>query len=749
MDDLSIGSSIDGDLNDFLHTQGILSRPTNSNEEEMKPMTGEELGTDDIESKVDIEIHEESLFLDNSISNDEGTSISGIDTADVLLSSCKKVDALLSRHGHFPVQLTSSDINNSNQTISVFLVDSWASTILQALLEITERQSVQSNVMKDANISAWKEEISKDGMQSRIRDLQQKLADLERKENSSQLKVHDLSRELERRSTDIKTLEDKCRRDTRNFKEIMKNKTSEFQQTVKDLDRRERHACAQVIELKKILAKSDASTKSFADKSRKESKSVAQSMNEIDQLHQKLSDLERKEKAASQRASRLSEDLEKANANIKDMDEKYKKIVKQNVSDNELLQQKLTAMERKERISSEKANKLTEELDSTVTMAKVLDKKQKKASKDVNQGLNTSEQLQQKLADVEQKEKIASRKVAKLSDELKETTTMATNLDEQRRREIKNLELVVSENERRVRQKEVELERLREKLRQNVEKDRHTQIKRKEILNSVRQQSPIKRNTIPENEVIDALVTEHDNLKVKNDELNKQVGDLMDSLVDSQNASSAENSSDAHDSSDDISRDSDLGDDNNNDRSVPMVEDQFRRIEYLSHRVDVLQVESSEKEELLDQQKRQIHEMQDEVENLRLELDARPSSKQWAQKQREMKELEEKLHDAVLMRNETAEIESWRKHLSTRERIKADRRNFELGLWLIDSLPKAVMKEALQTVCRELNVSDISEIKPSLDKLKAVMASVPRMERFISDVCSFVYLLFSIHTKYK
>jgi len=92
-----------------------------------------------------------------------------------------------------------------------------------------------------------------------------------------------------------------------------------------------------------------------------------------------------------------------------------------------------------------------------------------------------------------------------------------------------------------------------------------------------------------------------------------------------------------------------------------------------------------------------------------------------------------------MMRKETSEIESWRKHLNTRDRIKADRRNFELGLYLIDSLPKAVMKEALQTVCRELNISDISEIKPSLDKLKAVIKTVPRMEKFISEVCTFVF----------
>ena len=90
MDDLSIGSSIDGDLNDFLQTQGILSGKTNSYEE-TKISRDSELRTDrDLGNEAGIEIHEESLFLDNSVSNEEGTSISGIDTADVLLSSCKK-----------------------------------------------------------------------------------------------------------------------------------------------------------------------------------------------------------------------------------------------------------------------------------------------------------------------------------------------------------------------------------------------------------------------------------------------------------------------------------------------------------------------------------------------------------------------------------------------------------------------------------------------------------------------------------
>jgi len=50
-----------------------------------------------------------------------------------------------------------------------------------------------------------------------------------------------------------------------------------------------------------------------------------------------------------------------------------------------------------------------------------------------------------------------------------------------------------------------------------------------------------------------------------------------------------------------------------------------------------------------------------------------------------------------------------------------------------------VTKEVLQTVCRELDVSDVSEIQPSIAKLKAVVKAVPRMERFITQVCEYLF----------
>jgi hypothetical protein len=57
---------------------------------------------------------------------------------------------------------------------------------------------------------------------------------------------------------------------------------------------------------------------------------------------------------------------------------------------------------------------------------------------------------------------------------------------------------------------------------------------------------------------------------------------------------------------------------------------------------------------------------------------------------------------------------------------------------MIDSLPTSVMKEVLQSICRELDLSDVSEIVGSIEKLKYVVKSVPRMERFITQVSSFV-----------
>ena len=136
------------------------------------------------------------------------------------------------------------------------------------------------------------------------------------------------------------------------------------------------------------------------------------------------------------------------------------------------------------------------------------------------------------------------------------------------------------------------------------------------------------------------------------------------------------------------------------------IKDQQRLIDQASHRIEVLNHKISDQDELVGTYRERVAEYQDTIENLRMELDTRPSMKAWNTKIKEMKEIEDKLHDVVMMRGESAELSSWRKHLPTSERIKADRRNHELGLWILESLPKSVMKEVLENTCRELDIND-------------------------------------------
>jgi hypothetical protein len=49
------------------------------------------------------------------------------------------------------------------------------------------------------------------------------------------------------------------------------------------------------------------------------------------------------------------------------------------------------------------------------------------------------------------------------------------------------------------------------------------------------------------------------------------------------------------------------------------------------------------------------------------------------------------------------------------------------------------MKDVLQSICRELDLSDIADIQPAIAKLKAVVVAVPRMDRFITLVSTFVF----------
>ena len=258
-------------------------------------------------------------------------------------------------------------------------------------------------------------------------------------------------------------------------------------------------------------------------------------------------------------------------------------------------------------------------------------------------------------------------------------------------------------------------------------------------------------------DMIQALEAQRDGLEQRVGELEAQVHDLQGALRDQQNGdalfgqrgSARDGSSGSSGSSSYSVSESGTEDFSSSEQATwssetarsmyDKIKEQSRRIESLSKKCELFKSEAYEAVHAQQQLKSRCDELRDELENLRLELEGRPSARQWADKQRELQDAENKLHDLVMMRGEAAELAAWRKHLSTTDRIKVDKRNHELGLWLLDSLPKAVTKEVLQTVCRELDVSDVSEIQPSIAKLKAVVKAVPRMERFITQVCEYLF----------
>ncbi len=74
-------------------------------------------------------------------------------------------------------------------SISVFVVESWAETILSSVLELSERLNNQKNAAKDASVMKRMGEVSKDTLQSKIKELQVKLLETEKREKILESKL--------------------------------------------------------------------------------------------------------------------------------------------------------------------------------------------------------------------------------------------------------------------------------------------------------------------------------------------------------------------------------------------------------------------------------------------------------------------------------------------------------------------------------------------------------------------------------
>mmetsp|Transcript_9391 Transcript_9391/g.14152 ORF Transcript_9391/g.14152 Transcript_9391/m.14152 type:complete len:824 (+) Transcript_9391:73-2544(+) len=343
------------------------------------------------------------------------------------------------------------------------------------------------------------------------------------------------------------------------------------------------------------------------------------------------------------------------------------------------------------------------------------------------------------------------------------------DLNSENKKKIRNLEHVVQESDRKLRQRDVDIEKMRGKFQSLANRNRTDSARMNRAMSAhVRGEagtvishnsspstpvghtsqmisspaSRIKDSPVTSQDIIFALESERSELLQHTSELESQVASLTKKLSKIINDSQKGAADDMLISTSTPVRSTPKASDNAPEASTSShetIREQSTRIQQLVHQLEMEKQKTSRQNDDIEAIRNRYSEMKSEVENLRIELDARPTVPQWNEKLRQVTQLENELHDVILLRDESHEISEWKRHLSTREKIKADRRNHELKLWLLDSLPKNVMKDVLQGICRELDLCEISDIIPAISKLKTVVRAVPRMEKFITSVCNYVF----------
>ncbi|KAL4422033.1 hypothetical protein ABPG77_004849 [Micractinium sp. CCAP 211/92] len=138
----------------------------------------------------------------------------------------------------------------------------------------------------------------------------------------------------------------------------------------------------------------------------------------------------------------------------------------------------------------------------------------------------------------------------------------------------------------------------------------------------------------------------------------------------------------------------------------------------------------------------------EEASLLRLELSSRPSQAQYDSLKRQADIMERQLAKAAADEAAT-EAEQQKggakqriqpqRQASTRDMIQRDRNMQRLGLHCVEELPKPVLVEVVQDACALLECWQPLELCAAVRPVQDLAALVPRMERFIGDVCGAVF----------
>jgi hypothetical protein len=138
----------------------------------------------------------------------------------VLIPSCVKLNKILADAGFSPIELTSSDLDFNKRTISVFIVDTWAQSLISCVSELLTHQSATrtsidalshdlgrsgaSHHALEASITSLKESL--EGSQRRERLAAQKLESVEKECNDLMKQMADLNFESKKKIKNLEAL---------------------------------------------------------------------------------------------------------------------------------------------------------------------------------------------------------------------------------------------------------------------------------------------------------------------------------------------------------------------------------------------------------------------------------------------------------------------------------------------------------------------------------------------------------------
>ncbi|ETV66416.1 hypothetical protein, variant [Aphanomyces astaci] len=285
-------------------------------------------------------------------------------------------------------------------------------------------------------------------------------------------------------------------------------------------------------------------------------------------------------------------------------------------------------------------------------------------------------------------------------------------------------------SEHRVKAKEALVDRLQVKLQQVTDKDAAAKSRTRHVFRDIHMREP-RRTSAADVKALELIAMyEHDRDKMAGEirSLQSQVQELCCDVRDKENV---------------LLRQSSNGlPKNREDAFVERLEaarlEQEQSARKLRQQEALIQDKVAKIDADLRASKQVVADLRDENANLHLEVQSRPSIRDYKATQRRVMLLERQLHDQQVAVTHANTLDDLRQYMGTAELIYRDKQNAKLHLNRLSTLPKEACLEVMQDICRQLDLTDVTMIGPSVAKLISVVHAVPRMEKFIRDVCACV-----------